>query len=55
MSRSRNSSDVISKGQGDMPPRECRIDAITAASKPDNLDEKVGAILAKLRVNSGHN
>lgn len=35
-------------GQGDMPPRQCRIDAITGASQAEVLDDKAAAILARL-------
>ena len=39
---------VTTSGQGDMGPQECRIDAITGASRPADLDAKVAAIIARL-------
>ncbi|HNW91986.1 MAG TPA: hypothetical protein PKM88_03640 [bacterium] len=35
-------------GQGDMPPQVCRIDAITGASQPAAISDKVAAIMARL-------
>jgi hypothetical protein len=35
-------------GQGDMRPQQCRIDALTGASRSELLDDQAAAILARL-------